>query len=144
MASAERRGTRTVGKGPRASRPPASALRAVLRADDPGSTHEAHAAIRITPQVMAIGQAAGTAAAFCVKNNLNSTRDLDPALLRETLREQGAFVRRTRTATEADLFSAFQSFYVSPPPPIPPKWGSKRPCQGSRNGVPLRVLNASR
>lgn len=56
------------------------------------STHEAHAAIRITPQVMAIGQAAGTAAALCVKNGLSSTRDLDASVLRETLREQGAFV----------------------------------------------------
>ncbi|RRJ94738.1 FAD-dependent oxidoreductase [Opitutaceae bacterium TAV4] len=55
-------------------------------------THEAHAAIRITPQVMAIGQGAGTAAALCVKRGLSSTRDLDAALLRQTLREQGAFV----------------------------------------------------
>ena len=56
------------------------------------SSHEAHAAIRITPQVMAIGQAAGTAAAMCVKNNLASTRDLDVAALRENLRAQDAFV----------------------------------------------------
>ncbi len=56
------------------------------------STHEAHAAIRITPQVMAIGQGAGTAAGLCVKHNLASTRDLDIAMLRETLRSQGAFV----------------------------------------------------
>lgn len=56
------------------------------------STHEAHAAIRITPQVMAIGQGAGTAAALCVKQGLDSTRQLDPALLRKTLRNQGAFV----------------------------------------------------
>jgi hypothetical protein len=55
-------------------------------------THEAHAAIRITPQVMAIGQAAGTAAALCVTKGLASTRDLDAAVLRETLRSQGAFV----------------------------------------------------
>jgi len=56
------------------------------------STHEAHAAIRITPQVMAIGQGAGTAAALCVKQGLDSTRQLDAAVLRETLRSQGAFV----------------------------------------------------
>lgn len=56
------------------------------------STHEAHAAIRITPQVMAIGQGAGTAAALCTKQGLASTRALDVALLRSTLREQGAFV----------------------------------------------------
>lgn len=55
-------------------------------------THEAHAAIRITPQVVAIGQAAGTAAALCVKGGLASTRDLDAGVLRETLRAAGAFV----------------------------------------------------
>lgn len=56
------------------------------------STHEAHAAIRITPQVMAIGEGVGAAAALCVKLGLKSTRDLDVKLLRETLRKQGAFV----------------------------------------------------
>ena len=56
------------------------------------SSHEAHAAIRITPQVVAIGQAAGTAAAMCVKQGLASTRDLDTTALREDLRRQGAFV----------------------------------------------------
>lgn len=56
------------------------------------SSHEAHAAIRITPQVMAIGEAAGAAAALCVKLGLISTRELDGKLLRETLRKQGAFV----------------------------------------------------
>lgn len=56
------------------------------------STHESHAAIRITPQVVAIGQGAGTAAALCAKLDLSDTRELDDALLRRTLREQGAFV----------------------------------------------------
>jgi ribulose 1,5-bisphosphate synthetase/thiazole synthase len=56
------------------------------------STHEAHATIRITPQVMAIGEGAGTAAALCVKQGLKSTRDLDPTILRETLRNQEAMV----------------------------------------------------
>lgn len=55
-------------------------------------THEAHAAIRITPQVVAIGQGAGTAAALCIKKNLPDTRSLDHAELRQTLRDQGAFV----------------------------------------------------
>lgn len=56
------------------------------------STHESHAAIRITPQVMAIGEGAGTAAALCVKLGHNDTRELDPSLLRQTLRDRGAFV----------------------------------------------------
>jgi hypothetical protein len=56
------------------------------------STHEAHAAIRITPQVMAIGEGAGVAAALAVKQGHADTRRVDAALLRETLRAQGAFV----------------------------------------------------
>jgi ribulose 1,5-bisphosphate synthetase/thiazole synthase len=55
------------------------------------STHEAHAAIRVTNQVMAIGQGAGTAAALCAQEGI-STRELAPALLRDRLRSQGAFV----------------------------------------------------
>jgi len=56
------------------------------------STHEAHAAIRVTQQVMSIGQGAGMAAALCASQKLPSTRALDVAKLREALREQGAFV----------------------------------------------------
>lgn len=56
------------------------------------STHEAHAAVRITPQVMAIGQGAGTAAALAVAQGHCDTRRVDSTLLRETLRAQGAFV----------------------------------------------------
>lgn len=55
-------------------------------------SHEAHAAIRITPQVVAIGQAAGTAAALCIQNGLSSTRALEAAVLRDTLRKQSCFV----------------------------------------------------
>ncbi|HSI82300.1 MAG TPA: FAD-dependent oxidoreductase, partial [Candidatus Methylacidiphilales bacterium] len=55
-------------------------------------THEAHAAVRITPQMVAIGQGAGTAAAMCAAQCLASTRDLDTAVLRANLAAQGAFV----------------------------------------------------
>lgn len=55
-------------------------------------SHEAHAAIRITPQVTAIGQAAGTAAALSVKNGLQSIRKVDAGLLRETLRSQNVCI----------------------------------------------------
>jgi len=55
-------------------------------------SHEAHAAIRITPQIVAIGEGAGTAAGLCVKLGLKSTRDLDSTKLRETLRSGGAFI----------------------------------------------------
>jgi hypothetical protein len=56
------------------------------------STHEAHAAIRITPQVMAIGQGAGTAAALSVAQRHCDIRRVDTEILRQTLRGQGAFV----------------------------------------------------
>jgi hypothetical protein len=55
-------------------------------------THEAHAAIRITPQIVAIGEGAGTAVGLCFKLGLGSTRDLDAIKLRETLRAHGAFI----------------------------------------------------
>jgi hypothetical protein len=53
------------------------------------STHEGHAAIRIIPIVMAMGQAAGTAAALSARLDV-APRELDVALLQKTLREQGA------------------------------------------------------
>jgi len=53
------------------------------------TTHEAQAAIRVIPIVVAIGQAAGTAAALAVKLNV-PPRNLDVSLLQKTLREQGA------------------------------------------------------
>lgn len=57
------------------------------------STHEAQAAIRVIPIVIAIGQAAGTAAALSVKRDV-SPRELDISLLQETLRKQGANLGR--------------------------------------------------
>jgi hypothetical protein len=55
------------------------------------ATHEAHAAIRVTNQIMAVGEGAGTAAALCARSGF-TTRELDPQLLRETLRAHGANV----------------------------------------------------
>ncbi len=55
------------------------------------ATHEAHSAIRVMPIVMGIGQAAGTAAALCVRYGVRP-RELDPRVLRDTLRRQGAIV----------------------------------------------------
>jgi len=45
-------------------------------------------AVRVMPPCMAMGQAAGTAAALCVKENI-SVRALDTKLLRKTLTENG-------------------------------------------------------
>jgi len=55
------------------------------------TTHEAHSAVRIMPIVMGIGQAAGIAAALCVKKNVTPRR-LNFQDLREALRESGALI----------------------------------------------------
>lgn len=46
------------------------------------STHEAHSAIRIMPQCMRIGEAAGVAASICAKENV-VPRDLDVKILQK-------------------------------------------------------------
>jgi len=55
------------------------------------ATHEACAAIRVTPIVMAIGQAAGTAAAQSVRTGQDAN-NLDVSLLRQKLIEDGVFL----------------------------------------------------
>lgn len=52
-------------------------------------THEAFAAIRVTPPVFAIGQAAGTAAALAAREGV-APRQVDVRMLQETLVAQGA------------------------------------------------------
>jgi hypothetical protein len=56
------------------------------------ATHETLAAIRTTPMVMAMGQAAGTAAALAGKNNI-PVQDVDIKELREILLKEGAFLK---------------------------------------------------
>ena len=53
------------------------------------ATHEAVASTRVIPICMAQGQAAGTAAALAVRQQV-SLRELNPQQVRESLREQGA------------------------------------------------------
>ena len=55
------------------------------------ATHEALAAIRPTPIVMAMGQAAGTAAAIAARENL-PVQNVDVSTLRNTLLEGGVFL----------------------------------------------------
>lgn len=55
------------------------------------TTHEACAAIRVTPIVMAIGQAAGTAAAQSVLSS-QPANTLDTDILRDTLKKNDAFL----------------------------------------------------
>jgi hypothetical protein len=55
------------------------------------ATHDAHASVRSMAQCMAMGHAAGSAAALAVAAQLDP-RELDAAALRETLRHQGGIV----------------------------------------------------
>ncbi len=55
------------------------------------ATHEAIGTTRLQPAVMAIGQAAGTAASMAVKADV-APRRLDPQVLRKRLQDQGALV----------------------------------------------------
>ncbi|WP_324716855.1 FAD-dependent oxidoreductase [Carboxydochorda subterranea] len=55
------------------------------------ATFEAQSAIRIQPNCHSLGQAAGTAAALAAARGV-TPRGLDAALLRQILREQGAYV----------------------------------------------------
>lgn len=55
------------------------------------ATHKAFGSVRMIPQVYAIGQAAGVAAAFACQKNV-PCRELDFELLRQALKEQGAVI----------------------------------------------------
>lgn len=55
------------------------------------ATKEAFGSIRVQAQCMALGQGAGTAAALCVRHGA-AVHELDGAMLREVLSEQGALV----------------------------------------------------
>ena len=61
------------------------------------ATREAHSSARVMGTVMAMGQAAGTAAAMCVAANAWSgdVRAVRVAALRDVLREQGAVLEGT-------------------------------------------------
>jgi FAD dependent oxidoreductase len=55
------------------------------------ATHDAHASVRSMAQCMAMGQAAGTAAALC-RARKQSPRDLDLGILQQQLRSDGAIL----------------------------------------------------
>ncbi|HEY6012347.1 MAG TPA: FAD-dependent oxidoreductase, partial [Candidatus Limnocylindrales bacterium] len=55
------------------------------------ATHDAHASVRSMAQCMAMGQAAGTAAAHAVASG-GDPRDIDVAALRDRLRADGAIL----------------------------------------------------
>jgi hypothetical protein len=55
------------------------------------ATHEALASARMIPSCMAMGQAAGTAAALAAARKIKP-RELDMRLLQGTLRQQGVMI----------------------------------------------------
>ncbi len=56
------------------------------------STHEGHAALRASPQVCAIGEGVGTAAAQMIAGNLTSAREVNVPALQQALRDSGGLV----------------------------------------------------
>ena len=64
------------------------------------ATHDAHASVRSMAQCMAMGQAAGTAAAMAVDAG-HDPRDLDVAVLRDRLRRDGAILELAGTTSGA-------------------------------------------
>jgi glycine/D-amino acid oxidase-like deaminating enzyme len=64
------------------------------------ATHDAHASVRSMAQCMAMGQAAGTAAAMAVDAG-NEPRDIDAAVLRDRLRRDGAILELVGATTGA-------------------------------------------
>jgi glycine/D-amino acid oxidase-like deaminating enzyme len=54
-------------------------------------THEAHGSYRVMAPCMAMGQAAGCAAALCITNKC-APKDLDTSLLRDKLRNAGVWI----------------------------------------------------
>jgi len=63
------------------------------------ATHDAHASVRSMAQCMAMGQAAGTAAALAVAGG-REPRDLDIDALRDRLRRDGAILELAAAVTE--------------------------------------------
>ncbi|GIP38522.1 hypothetical protein J31TS4_18020 [Paenibacillus sp. J31TS4] len=68
------------------------------------ATHEAHSAIRVQPIAMAIGQAAGTAAAICAKEGV-LPREVDVRAVQTALTEQGAVLGLEPAGPEVEASS---------------------------------------
>jgi hypothetical protein len=78
------------------------------------ATHVAYSTLRMEPQYMILGQAAGVAAAMAIRRSL-AIQDIDTAALTRTLVEHGAILEYT-PAIQAALVSRFRGKW---PPPHP-------------------------
>ncbi|CAD6557720.1 FAD-dependent oxidoreductase [Paraburkholderia sabiae] len=65
------------------------------------ATHDAHGSVRVTATCMAMGQAAGTAAALAAAGQLSDIRALDYQILRESLVAQGCLLDADPARTAA-------------------------------------------
>jgi len=79
------------------------------------ATHVAYSTLRMEPQYMILGQAAGVAAAMAIRANV-AVQDIDTAALTRTLVEHGAILEYA-PARQATLVSKFRSKW----PPAAPK-----------------------
>jgi len=78
------------------------------------ATHVAYSTLRMEPQYMILGQAAGVAAAMAIRRSL-TVQDIDTAALTRTLVEQGAILEYSPT-TQAALVARFRGKWPPPPP----------------------------
>ena len=78
------------------------------------ATHVAYSTLRMEPQYMILGQAAGVAAAMAIRRSL-AVQNIDTAALTRTLVEQGAILEYAQPA-QAELVARFRGKW---PPPAP-------------------------
>jgi hypothetical protein len=78
------------------------------------ATHVAYSTLRMEPQYMILGQAAGVAAAMAIRGSL-AVQDIDTAALARTLVEHGAILEY-KAAVQSTLAARFRGKW---PPPRP-------------------------
>jgi hypothetical protein len=78
------------------------------------ASHVAYSTLRMEPQYMILGQAAGVAAFLAIRRNV-AVQDIDTALLTRTLVDHGAIIEY-KTHPQAALVGRFRGKWPPPPP----------------------------